>query len=89
MTSDSLYTNSNTDDDNDDDNNNNNNSTLYSVITLRTFKKQAVNKKHIYLNNEEIIVFSNVMPCSLVHGYECCFPSTKPHDITPSKPGTG
>jgi hypothetical protein len=41
--SDSLYTNSNTDDD-DNDKNNNNNSTLYSVITLRTFKKQAVNK---------------------------------------------
>ena len=45
---DPLNTNSNTDDDNnddDDDNNNNNNSTLYSVITLRTFKEQAVNKK--------------------------------------------
>jgi hypothetical protein len=84
--SDSLYINSNTDDD-DDDNNNNNNSTLYSVTTLRIFKEQAVNKKN--LNNKEITVFWNVMPCNLVHGYECCFPSDKPHGITPSKPGRG
>jgi len=85
--SDSLYTNLNTDDDDDDNNNNNNNSTLNSVITLRIFNEQAVNKIKIYLNNKEIIVFLNVMPCSLVHWYECCFPSTKSHDITPSKRG--
>ena len=83
--SDSLYTNSNTDD--DDDNNNNNISTLYILITPRTFKEQAVNK-NMYLNNKEITLFWNVMPCSLLHGYECCFTFTKPHDITISKPGT-
>jgi hypothetical protein len=41
--SDSLYANSNT----DDNDYNNNNLTLYSVIILKTFKEQAVNKRHI------------------------------------------
>ena len=31
----------------------------------------------------------NVMPYSLVHEYECCFSSTKSHDITPSNLETG